>query len=69
MKTTTADAATHPALVEERKRVLASRLLAAQSVPVRVCNATSKDFYTGPVFGTARPGADAFLEVKSRGWV
>lgn len=68
MKTTTTDAATHPALMAERRRMLESRLLAAQSVPTRVCNSTSTGLYTGPVFGTARPGADAFLEVKSRGW-
>lgn len=68
MKTTTTDAATYPALVAEHKRMLESRLLAAQSVPVRVCNSTSSGLYTGPAFSSNRPGADAFLEVKSRGW-
>lgn len=48
MKTTNTNAATHPALQAERKRMLDSRLKAAQAMPTRFCNSTSKGHYTGP---------------------
>lgn len=68
MKTTQSDPATHPALAAERHRMLESRLKAVQSVPTRFCNSTSQALYTGLSMVAARPGADAFLGVKSRGW-
>lgn len=55
-----------PALTAERQRMYESRLKAAQSVPTRVCNASSKTPYVTPIWPSAR--ASAADGIKSRGW-
>ena len=54
--------------LSEEKRMSESRLKAAQCVPERVCNSTSRTLYTGPAWSTNRPGADAIQHIKSRGF-
>lgn len=49
-------------------RVLASRQKAMAAMPERYCNSTmAADSYSAPTFNVARPDADAFLTIKSRG--
>lgn len=60
-----ADPATHPALHEERRRMLASRLLAVQAVPQRICNAAMPNGYRGTTWNL-RPGAEDHKQFKSR---
>ena len=54
--------------LSEDHRISTSRLKAAQCVPERVCNSTSKTLYTGPAWSAARPGTDAIQHIKSRGF-
>jgi len=52
----------------EQERAQASRRKAAQCVPDRVCNSTSRALYTGPAWRAARAGSDANQQIKSRGF-
>lgn len=54
--------------LSEEDRTSASRLKAAECVPERVCNSTSKTLYTGPAWSASRPGTDAIQHIKSRGF-
>jgi hypothetical protein len=60
------DAATFPALRAERQRSYESRLKAAQSIPERITNSSSRASYGGPQF-SVRAGADDHLSIKSKG--
>ena len=55
-----------PGLIAERKREYERRLSIVQSVPEKVCNASSKAIYKTPHWPSARVSqADS---VPSRGW-
>ena len=55
-----------PGLIAERKRMYESRLKAAQSIPGRVCNASSKLPYSTPVWPSARVSAADVIQTKGQ---
>ena len=56
----------HPANKAAREADYARRLSIVQSIPGRVCNASSKVPYSTPVWPSAR--VSAADGIKSRGW-
>ena len=56
----------HPANKAAREAEYARRLSIVQSIPGRVCNASSKVPYSTPVWPSAR--VSAADGIKSRGW-
>lgn len=70
LRTTTLspDPASHPALIEERRRMLDARLLAVQQAPTRICNASSHATYSGADVAapSLRPGAMHAYTLPSR---